>query len=72
MVRRVSSARFWCCSSRPGRLVNSRNGRACGTRRIVLAAAALLWTSLFLWTYHGPDLCVQLPETAPEFSLTQH
>jgi hypothetical protein len=31
----------------------------------------LLWTSLFLWTYHGPDLLVQLPEIAPAFSLTQ-
>ena len=40
-------------------------------RRRALAAAALLWTSLFLWTYHGPDLRVQLPETAPEFFRTQ-
>jgi Zn-dependent protease with chaperone function len=36
-----------------------------------LAAAALLWTSLFLWTYHGPGQHVPFPETAPEFSLTQ-
>ena len=37
----------------------------------VLATAALLWTSLFLWTYHGPDVTAQLPETAPALSLTQ-
>ena len=39
------------------------------TRR-ALAAAALLWTSLFLWNYHGSDRRVQLRETAPAFSRT--
>ncbi|HEX2219332.1 MAG TPA: M48 family metalloprotease [Gemmatimonadales bacterium] len=39
--------------------------------RRVLAAAALLWTALFLWTYHGSDRRVQLPETAHVFSRTQ-
>jgi Zn-dependent protease with chaperone function len=38
--------------------------------RRALAATALLWTSLFLWTYHGSDVRVQLPETAPEFPRT--
>lgn len=40
--------------------------------RRALTAAALLWTSLFLWTYHRSDLSaelrVQLRETAPELS----
>ena len=40
------------------------------TARRALAAAALLWTSLFLWSYHGSDRQVQRPETAPEFSRT--
>ena len=35
-----------------------------------LAAAALVWTSLFLWTFHGSDQRVQLRETAPEFWRT--
>jgi Zn-dependent protease with chaperone function len=35
-----------------------------------LAAAALLWTSLFLWSYHRSDERVRLAETAPEFSRT--
>ena len=39
------------------------------TRR-ALAAAALLWTSLFLWSYHGSDARVGLAETAREFSRT--
>jgi Zn-dependent protease with chaperone function len=39
--------------------------------RRTLAAAALLWTALFLWTYHGPDLRVHLPDNASEISLTQ-
>ena len=38
--------------------------------RRTLAAAALLWTSLFLWTYHGSDQRVQLRETAPAFART--
>ena len=38
--------------------------------RRALAAAALLWTSGFLWTYHGADRRLQLRETAPEFSRT--
>jgi len=40
------------------------------TARRVLTTAALLWTSLFLWTYHtsdlGSELRAQLRETAPE------
>jgi hypothetical protein len=35
-----------------------------------LAAAALLWTALFLWTYHGSDRHAQLHETAAEFHRT--
>jgi heat shock protein HtpX len=38
--------------------------------RRALAAAALVWTSLFLWTYHGSDQRVQLRETAPAFFRT--
>lgn len=38
--------------------------------RRALAAAALLWTALFLWSYHGSDVRVQLRETAPEFYQT--
>ena len=38
--------------------------------RRALAAAALLWTALFLWTYHGSERRVQLRETAPEFART--
>ena len=38
--------------------------------RRALAAAALLWTSAFLWSYHGSDERVQLRETAPEFART--
>jgi Zn-dependent protease with chaperone function len=38
--------------------------------RRTLAAAALLWTALFLWTYHGSDQHAELRETAPEFSRT--
>ena len=38
--------------------------------RRALAAAALLWTSLFLWTYHSSDARVQLAERAPEFLRT--
>jgi hypothetical protein len=38
--------------------------------RRALAAAALLWTSGFLWAYHGSEERVQLRETAPEFSRT--
>jgi Zn-dependent protease with chaperone function len=36
-----------------------------------LAVAALLWTSLFLWSYHGPDQTAQLLESTPETSLNQ-
>ena len=40
--------------------------------RRTLAAAALLWTSLFLWTYHSSDLSsdlrARLHETAPELA----
>ena len=36
--------------------------------RRALAAAALVWASLFLWTYHGGDARVPLPEDAPEFA----
>jgi Zn-dependent protease with chaperone function len=39
--------------------------------RRALAAVALLWTALFLWTYHGPDLRAHLPEVVPEISLAQ-
>jgi Zn-dependent protease with chaperone function len=43
--------------------------------RRALAAAALLWTSLFLWTYHSSDISsdlrAQLRETAPELSRTR-
>jgi hypothetical protein len=43
--------------------------------RRTLAAAALLWTSLFLWTYHssdlGSELRAQLRETAPELTRTR-
>ena len=35
-----------------------------------LAVAALLWTSLFLWTYHGSDARVRHPDTAPRFPRT--
>ncbi|HSJ96613.1 MAG TPA: M48 family metalloprotease [Myxococcota bacterium] len=38
--------------------------------RRAMVAAALLWVSLFLWTYHGSDARVQLAETAPEFFRT--
>ena len=38
--------------------------------RRALAAGALLWTSLFLWTYHGSDQRVELRERAPEFART--
>lgn len=55
------------------RLVDYRPGprRAwLATARHALAAAALLWTSLFLWTYHRSDLSstlrAELRETAPE------
>jgi Zn-dependent protease with chaperone function len=40
--------------------------------RRTLAAAALLWTALFLWTYHSSDLSsdlrARLHETAPELA----
>ncbi|HEX2208440.1 MAG TPA: M48 family metalloprotease [Longimicrobium sp.] len=40
------------------------------TARRALAAAALLWTTLFLWTYHSSDMTAelraQLRESAPE------
>lgn len=36
-----------------------------------LATAALLWTSLFLWTYHGSDVRVQIADTARVFSGPQ-
>jgi heat shock protein HtpX len=43
--------------------------------RRALAAAALLWTSLFLWTYHSSDLSselrAQLRETAPAIVPTR-
>jgi Zn-dependent protease with chaperone function len=38
--------------------------------RRVLAAAALLWAALFLWTYHSSDRRPKRPETAREFSRT--
>jgi Zn-dependent protease with chaperone function len=45
------------------------------TARRALAAAALLWTSLFLWTYHSSglssDLRAELRETAPELVRTR-
>ena len=40
------------------------------TRR-ALTAAALLWISLFLWSYHGPDLRAELPRVAPDVFLAQ-
>lgn len=39
--------------------------------RRVLAAAAVLWAALFLWTYHGPDLRAQPPEAVSEISVAQ-
>ena len=60
------------------RLVDYRPGprRAWLTMaRRSLAAAALLWTSLFLWTYHSSDrsaeLRAELRETAPELVPTR-
>jgi len=38
------------------------------TARRALAAAALVWTSLFLWTYHVSDRDIQPREAAREFS----
>jgi heat shock protein HtpX len=38
--------------------------------RRTLAVAALLWTALFLWTYHTSDVRLELAETAPAFSRT--
>jgi type II secretory pathway component PulL len=38
--------------------------------RRALAAATLLWTSLFLWTFHSSDARDQLRRTAPEFYRT--
>jgi Zn-dependent protease with chaperone function len=38
------------------------------TARRALAAAALVWTSLFLWTYHVSDRGMQPREAAREFS----
>lgn len=38
--------------------------------RRTVAAAALVWTSLFLWAYHSSDARVQLAETAHEFYRT--
>jgi Zn-dependent protease with chaperone function len=38
--------------------------------RRTLAAAALLWTSLFLWTYHVSDQGAEFRETAREFYRT--
>ncbi len=38
--------------------------------RRTLAVAALLWTSLFLWSYHGSDARSRHAETAPEFFRT--
>ena len=40
-----------------------------GARR-ALAVAAVLWTTLFLWTYHGSDARVRHPGAAPEFPRT--
>jgi Zn-dependent protease with chaperone function len=43
--------------------------------RRALATAALLWTSLFLWTYHtsdlGSELRAQLREAAPDLTRTR-
>jgi Zn-dependent protease with chaperone function len=39
------------------------------TRR-ALALAALVWTSLFLWTYHGTDARLERPEHVPAFPRT--
>lgn len=39
--------------------------------RRVLTAAALLWTSLFLWTYHASDVRVQHPHDVLEFVRPQ-
>jgi Zn-dependent protease with chaperone function len=38
--------------------------------RHALAAAALVWTSLFLWSFHGSDRRAELRQTAHEFSRT--
>jgi Zn-dependent protease with chaperone function len=40
------------------------------TARRALAVAALLWTTLFLWTYHGSDARVRHPGAVPEFPRT--
>lgn len=37
--------------------------------RRVVTAVALLWTAMFLWTYHGPDLRTHLAEVGSEISL---
>jgi hypothetical protein len=36
-----------------------------------LAAAALLWTVLFLWSYHGAEVRVQHPTPRPSSPLTR-
>jgi hypothetical protein len=45
------------------------------TARRGLAVAALVWTSLFLWTYHTSDLSAelraQIRESAPELGRTR-
>ena len=38
--------------------------------RRALAAAAVLWTVAFLWSFHGSERRAQLRETAPEFLRT--
>ena len=40
------------------------------TARRALAAAALVWTSLFLWTFHVSERGAEFRETAHEFSRT--
>jgi Zn-dependent protease with chaperone function len=41
------------------------------TARRTLTAAALLWTALFLWTYHASDVHVQDADTVREFVRPQ-
>ena len=51
--------------------VKTRLGAVIGAERAAeLAAAALLWTSAFLWAYHGSDRDVRHDERAPEFART--
>jgi Zn-dependent protease with chaperone function len=59
--------------ARVRRLVEYRPAPRRAWRRVagrVLAVAAVAWTSLFLWTFHGTDRRGELRETAREFHRT--